>query len=177
VRVVSGEARGRRLKATLPSSVRPTTDRVKESIFDILGSLGGVVDLDVVDLFCGSGALGIEALSRGARSVIFVDSDPAALAAARENLKAVGLESKAATFVRASLPGWTGRPVDLVLADPPYSMEGVGDVLASIDAEMVVLESRDAPEVPVGWSHLRERRYGTTLVTVLARENTEDPTA
>ena len=175
--MVSGEARGRRLKAALPKSVRPTTDRVKESIFDILGSLGGVVDLEVVDLFCGSGALGIEALSRGAKSVIFVDSDPAALAAAKENLKAVGLESKAATFVRASLPGWSSRSVDLILADPPYAMEGIDDVIGSLDAAMIVLESRDAPEVPEGWSHLRERRYGTTLVTVLTRETTEDATA
>jgi pantetheine-phosphate adenylyltransferase len=83
---------------------------VRESIFDILGSLGGVEELDVVDLFCGSGALGVEALSRGAASATFVDRDPDALAAARENLSAVGLHDADATFVRAELPGWLHTP-------------------------------------------------------------------
>ena len=86
MRVIGGRSRGRRLAAKLPQTVRPTSDRVRESIFDILGSLGGVEDLDVVDLFCGSGALGVEALSRGASSATFVDADPEALAAVRQNL-------------------------------------------------------------------------------------------
>ena len=75
MRVIGGRSRGRRLSARLPPTVRPTSDRVRESIFDILGSRGGVEGLRVVDLFCGSGALGVEALSRGAASVTFVDSD------------------------------------------------------------------------------------------------------
>src|SRR6516225_6239818 len=106
MRVIGGRSRGRRLAAKLPKSIRPTSDRVRESIFDILGSQGGVEGLRVVDLFCGSGALGVEALSRGAASATFVDRDPDALTAVRRNLDAVGLVDEAVTLVRASLPGW-----------------------------------------------------------------------
>src|ERR1700733_11722151 len=106
MRVIGGRSRGRRLAPKLPRSVRPTSDRVREAVFDILGSQGGVEGLVVVDLFCGSGALGVEALSRGAASATFVDLDPDALAAVRRNLEAVGLATEPATLVRASLPGW-----------------------------------------------------------------------
>src|SRR5215469_12734674 len=106
MRVIGGRSRGRRLAAKLPKSVRPTSDRVRESIFDIIGSQGGVEGLRVVDLFCGSGALGVEALSRGAVSVTFVDRDTDALAAVRQNLQTVGLADETVTLVRASLPGW-----------------------------------------------------------------------
>src|SRR5215469_12774206 len=106
MRVIGGRSRGRRLAAKLPRSVRPTSDRVRESIFDILGSQGGVEGLTVVDLFCGSGALGVEALSRGAASATFVDIDSHALEAARRNLEAVALDGEPVQFVRAALPGW-----------------------------------------------------------------------
>src|SRR5580700_2211291 len=98
MRVIGGRSRGRRLAAKLPKSVRPTSDRVREAIFDILGSQGGVDDLRVVDLFCGSGALGVEALSRGAASATFVDLDPHALTAVEQNLTAVGLADANATL-------------------------------------------------------------------------------
>lgn len=173
MRVVSGSARGRRLSAPLPKSVRPTTDRVKESIFDMLGSLGGVEGLGVIDLFCGSGALGIEALSRGAASVTFVDADRAALDAARANLVAVGLADAPTTFVLRHLPGWTFGHVDLVLADPPYDAGEIDEVVAEIDADMVVLESRDAPQIPPGWVSHRQRTYGSTLVTVMIAQTPE----
>jgi 16S rRNA (guanine966-N2)-methyltransferase len=172
MRVIGGRSRGRRLKAKLPTTVRPTSDRVRESIFNILGSLGGVEELHVVDLFCGSGALGVEALSRGAASVTFVDRDPDALAAVRENLSAVGLHDADATFVRAELPGWLHTPAanqrtfDLALCDPPYNFEDWGALLGALDAEMVVMESSSSVAVPDGWMVARERRYGSTLVTV-----------
>ena len=166
MRVISGSARGRALSAPLPATVRPTTDRVKESIFDILGSLGGVEGLEVLD--------GIEALSRGAASVSFVDSDPAALGAARANLVAVGLDESDARFVRASLPGWSPPSADLVLADPPYDSKGVGELLALLEAEVVVLESREPPELSERWMLHRQRRYGSTLVTVLRTPDSED---
>ncbi len=95
MRVIGGRSRGRRLAAKLPKTVRPTSDRVRESIFDMLGSMGGVEGLRVADLFCGSGALGLEALSRGAATAVFVDHDPDALAAVRVNLDAVGLADAA----------------------------------------------------------------------------------
>ena len=129
VRVIGGRSRGRRLAAKLPTSVRPTSDRVRESIFDILGSSGGVEGLHVVDLFCGSGALGVEALSRGAASATFVDLSADALEAVRTNLDAVGLGEEPVTLVRASLPGWltsgTARDFDLALCDPPVRLLGL----------------------------------------------------
>ena len=175
MRVVSGTARGRRLSAPLAPSIRPTTDRVKESIFDILGSVGGVAEMTVADLFCGSGALGIEALSRGAASVAFIDADRAALTAVTANLAAVGLGGASHTIVQGRIPGALLPKVDLVLADPPYDFDQVDEVLASIDAQILVLESRATPEIPTGWVSHRQRRYGGTLVTVMVRadERTE----
>ena|SRR6516165_7278007 len=174
VRVIGGRSRGRRLAARLPKSVRPTSDRVRESIFDILGSLGGVDGLEVVDLFCGSGALGVEALSRGAASVTFVDHDPDALAAVRQNLQAVGLDDASATLVRASLPAWlqtgaTASRFDLALCDPPYDFTDWLALLDALRAETAVLESAQAVALPSGWMVARERRYGGTLVTVAQR--------
>ena len=138
MRVIGGRSRGRRLSARLPPSVRPTSDRVREAIFDILGSQGGVEGLSVVDLFCGSGALGVEALSRGAASTTFVDLDPDALAAVRRNLDAVGLGDEPATLVRAALPGWLGSaaagPFDLALCDPPYDFEDWPALLGALRA-------------------------------------------
>ena len=177
MRVIGGRSRGRRLAAKLPQSVRPTSDRVRESIFDILGSLGGVDGLDVVDLFCGSGALGVEALSRGASSATFVDSDPTVLAAVRENLAAVGLADESAILVRATLPGWLdaapGRSFDLALCDPPYDFEGWPELLVGLRADLAVLESSASIPLSNGWVVTKERRYGGTLVTVVQRINSQ----
>jgi 16S rRNA (guanine966-N2)-methyltransferase len=197
MRVIGGRSRGRRLVAKLPQSVRPTSDRVRESIFDILGSQGGVEGLRVIDLFCGSGALGVEALSRGAASVTFVDSDTSALAAVRENLTAVGLADADATLVRAALPGWlrlgartstrTTVPgpmgagaspgFDLALCDPPYDFTEWPALLEDLDAQMVVMESSSPIVPPDTWVVARERRYGGTLITVAhQRGNSGGPT-
>jgi 16S rRNA (guanine(966)-N(2))-methyltransferase RsmD len=154
--------------------VRPTSDRVRESIFDILGSRGGVDGLSVVDLFCGSGALGLEALSRGAATATFVDQDPGALDAVRTNLEAVGLGDQPATVVRAALPSWlAGAPsFDLALCDPPYTFDQWPELLALLRAETAVLESAQPVALPDGWMVARERRYGGTLVTVAHRTGT-----
>ncbi len=173
MRVIGGRSRGRRLAAKLPRSVRPTSDRVRESIFDILGSQGGVEGLRVVDLFCGSGALGVEALSRGAAAATFVDLDPEALAAVRQNLDAVGLAGEPATLVRASLPAWleggAAGSFDLAFCDPPYDYVDWPGLLGALRAGVVVMESSSAIPLPGGWVVTRERRYGGTLVTVAHR--------
>jgi len=168
VRVIAGSSRGRRLPARLPGGVRPTGDRVREAIFDVLGSMGGVEGATVLDLFCGSGALGVEALSRGASSVTFVDHDAGALAAVRTNLDATGLSSSGATLVRAELPGWLGRAphVDLALCDPPYAFCDWDTLLSALQADVAVLETGSEIELPPGWVAARTRRYGGTLVTV-----------
>ena len=124
----------------------------------------------VLDLFAGSGALGIEALSRGAAEATFVDDDPGALSVVRANLAATGLGA-AATVVRSdagrflrSGPVW----FDLALLDPPYSLDdgGWADLLAMLPAAVVALESDRAIEPGAGWEVLRSRRYGSTVVTL-----------
>jgi 16S rRNA (guanine966-N2)-methyltransferase len=171
MRVIGGLSRGRRLKARLPPGVRPTSDRVREAIFNVLASRGGVEGCRVLDLFCGSGAMGLEALSRGAAAVTFVDRDPAALAAVAANREAVGLPEDAVTVVRGELPGWlAGQPrVDLALCDPPYAFAEWPRLLELLSADVAVLESADPVELPEGWLVVRERRYGGTLVTVAER--------
>jgi 16S rRNA (guanine966-N2)-methyltransferase len=173
VRVIGGELRGRRLAAPSGVSIRPTADRVREAIFDILYSLGGVGGLQVVDLFAGSGALGIEALSRGAASVTLVERDPDALASIRANLDSVGLgdaeRNGDATVVRADVDGWvatTASRYDLALCDPPYDYDGWGALVERLPADLAVLESGAEIEVPSGWGVIKSKRYGGTIVTV-----------
>ena len=135
--------------------------------------MGGVDGASVLDLFCGSGALGLEALSRGAAVVTFVDHDAAALAAVRTNLEATGLATPAASVVRAELPGWLGRAphVDLALCDPPYAFGDWTTLLTLLDAEVAVLESGSEIALPEGWMVARSRRYGGTLVTVARKSD------
>ena len=174
MRVIGGRSRGRRLAAKLPPSVRPTSDRVREPIFDILGSQGGVEGLAVVDLFCGSGALGVEALSRGAASATFVDLDPDALAAVRQNLEAVGLGEEPATLVRAALPGWLelrrrrARSTSPCATRPTTSRTGPRSS-ARCGRTPSSWNRRRPIALPEGWVVTRERRYGGTLVTVAHR--------
>lgn len=170
MRVVGGAARGRPLRAKLPPTVRPTTDMAREAIFSMLESRGGVVDLVVADLYCGSGAMGIEALSRGAGVVYFIDSDPECLAAARNNLTPLNLAGEV-HFVRATLPIWQpASGIDLVLADPPYGPCDVELLLSGVDALRAVIENDRYVEAPAGWEVAKMKRYGTTLVTMLERD-------
>jgi 16S rRNA (guanine966-N2)-methyltransferase len=175
--VISGTLRGRRLKAPDSPTVRPTSDRVREAVFDILFSLGGVEGLQVADLFAGSGALGIEALSRGASSVTFVDSDPDALAVVRANLASVGLAEAErdgdATMVRADVDSWVGTTAsryDLVLCDPPYDYGGWSELVGRLPADLAILESGAEIAPPPGWGVLKTKRYGGTIVTVARPE-------
>lgn len=168
MRVVAGSARGRRLTAKLPAHVRPTTDLVREAVFSSLRSRIELHGARVVDLYCGSGAMGIEALSRGASSCTFVDDDSACLAAARANLAAVGMDDLDASFVRARLPGWhPPAPVDVAFCDPPYGELDVGAVLEGLAAGLVVLETDREVDPPDGWEASAARHYGGTLVTML----------
>jgi 16S rRNA (guanine966-N2)-methyltransferase len=170
VRVVAGEAKGRKLQAPVGRDTRPTSDRVREAIFSSLESMDAVRGASVLDLFCGSGALGIEALSRGAASVTFVDSDPVAVSAVRANLASTGLEN--GEVVRAEALRWLegGAAFDLALIDPPYSFDGWGDVFSRVRARLVVAESDRVLDMPSPWAVVRERRYGGTVVHLAARE-------
>src|ERR1700735_4916556 len=106
MRVIGGSAWGRRIKAKLPSPLPPSTEYAREAIFSMLESRGGLYDLVVADLYCGSGAMGIEAMSRGAGQGYFVDSGPACLAAVKLNLEPMKFDAEA-VFVRAMLPVWS----------------------------------------------------------------------
>lgn len=169
VRVVAGTAKGRRLRSPRGDATRPTADAVRESIFNMLGSRVEVEGATAVDLFAGSGALGIEALSRGASSVVFVERDALALAAIEANLAATGLGG--GTVVRADALRWlTSAPTfDLAFADPPYEFDEWGTLLERLHAGLAVLESDREVDLPPGWSPVRHRRSGTTVVTLTER--------
>jgi 16S rRNA (guanine(966)-N(2))-methyltransferase RsmD len=174
VRIVAGRWGGRRLTTPRGNAVRPTADRVREALFSILG--GAVEGARVLDLFAGSGALGLEALSRGAAEATFVDSSAASVAAVRANLEAVGGEAEvrradALRFLRAAA-GET-RHYDLVLLDPPYRLaerlgrelsEALPGVLAP--AALVVCESDRRAPLPLDLPLRDERRYGDTLIRI-----------
>jgi 16S rRNA (guanine966-N2)-methyltransferase len=140
---------------------------VREALFNALGSMGAVDGATVLDLFAGSGALGIEALSRGAAAATFVDSDAAALACIRANLATSGLDDRA-TVVRADAVGWLAGapPHDLALLDPPYRFDRWPELLGAVAADLVVIESDRPVDLPEGWEVVRDRRYGSTVVRV-----------
>jgi 16S rRNA (guanine966-N2)-methyltransferase len=172
MRVIAGDAKGRKLIAPEVPGLRPTSDRVREAMFDILEARDLVADAAVLDLFAGSGALGIEALSRGASGVTFVEQDRRAVAAIEHNLDRTGyLGSPGVRVVRADAVVWTAvhgrRAADLVLADPPYTFDAFDLLLAQLDAPTVLVEHRSPLSVPLGYGVSREYRYGGTLVTLL----------
>lgn len=174
MRVVAGEARGRKITAPAGSGTRPTSDRVRESIFNMLFSLDAVENSTVLDLYAGCGALGIEALSRGARSCTFVENNRRAVRCINENLASLDYGQKS-TVIEGDVEPWLDRATDhfdLVLADPPYSDEGWMVLLDLVDAKWLVLETdRVLPEHEL-WDVAREKSYGTTVVTVLRRRGT-----
>ena len=176
-RIVAGLAGGRRLKVPR-SGVRPTGDRAREGLFNSLGSLVELRGAAVLDLYAGSGALGLEALSRGAASVVFVEFSPGVLPVLKANLASVGLPGGrvVAGSVRTVLGGPAPASFDLVLADPPYATpdDEVIGVLQSLTGRawlapgaVVVVErsSRSEPfEWPTPLTGLRDRRYGEALL-------------
>ena len=157
------------MQAPAGSSTRPTADRVREATFNALGSLGAVEGATVLDLFAGSGALGIEALSRGAAHATFVDNDPRAIGVVRANLNATELEDRATVVTAEGLRhARRAEAVDLALLDPPYSYtdEEWTELLGSLRASTVVIESdRDVP-MPPAWRVLRSKKYGGTVVLI-----------
>lgn len=171
MRVVGGQARGRRLVAPPGRDTRPTSDRAREAIFNSLRSIDALADARVADLFAGSGALGIEALSRGAASCVFVERDAGAAAVIEQNLAHTGLSG--GSVVRADVMRWlAGRGStswDLVLADPPYAFDEWPALLAGLDAAVVVIESDREVDPGNPWLITRSKRYGGTVVTFVAR--------
>ncbi len=177
MRVISGTAGGRKLHSPDGDAVRPTTDQVKEAIFNIIQ-----FDLEgrrVLDLFAGSGQMGIEALSRGAREAVFTDSSRASIALVRENLRLCGLKGKvlltdALQFLQK------GGKFDIIFIDPPYDAGLYDDVLARINAVdnlteggIIICELRAGtalPQMCPPYRLLREKRYGRVAVALFTRD-------
>ncbi len=170
MRIVAGTARGRRLVVPEGVDVRPTSDRAREATFNALDSIGATRDAVVLDLFAGTGALGLEALSRGAAHVTFVDRSAAAIDAVRANVDALGFGERA-TVVRADAMDRVSRSTDvydLALLDPPYTFDAWPELLERVRAEVVMVESDQQIDVMPHWVAFRQKRYAGTVV-VLAR--------
>lgn len=180
MRVITGTARGKRLRELPGLDTRPTTDRVKEGLFNIIQF--DVEGRRVLDLFAGTGQLGIEALSRGACRCDFVDQALAAVKVVRENLRSCGLERQAAVYQRDFLDFLKGtqEKYDLVFLDPPYAsgdLERALEYIAEIDIVsrngIIICESpadKVLPELPQPYRKGREYRYGKIKITVYRKE-------
>ena len=176
MRVITGTARGKRLLEPKGNDVRPTTDLVKESLFSILQF--DVPGRRVLDLFAGTGQLGIEALSRGAAECVFVDNDPASLALVRENLRRCGLEGQ---VVRSDAEKYLSHcgTFDLVLVDPPYHAglyKKILEALFRFDilsvGGIIAVESMHGEELPgavLPYLRGRDYRYGKVALTLYSR--------
>ncbi len=170
MRVVAGAFKGRRLTAPGGRATRPTADRVREALFSMLGPID---DLRVLDLFAGSGALGVEAASRGAAAVTFVESDRRAIDAIARNLDAVGLAAEVIRRDALAYLGGRPGPFDLVFVDPPYSSalrlaEPLAERLPMVisDHARIVTESDKRRPLDLALPLLRERTYGDTRIAI-----------
>jgi 16S rRNA (guanine966-N2)-methyltransferase len=192
MRIIAGSARGRRLKSAPGAEVRPTADRVKEALFSILASRFDLDGAAVLDLFAGTGALGIEALSRGARRAVFVEHRGATVATLLENLRACGFEDRAelrrADVARALRDlAERGERFDGILADPPYGRAIVEPLIAQVADSGVLrpggwLIVEHHVDEPIGGADgalrlTRSRRYGKTALSLFEADEGEQGTA
>lgn len=183
LKVTGGELRGRRFQAPKGRGTRPTSEKVREAIFNTLNGLVELPGAAVLDLFAGSGGLGIEALSRGAAHVTFVESHARTAAGVRENLRQLGVAEERWQVAASRVEGWLhsadlpGAPL-VILADPPYATRDAGQLLAALatssslaDKSTIALEtaSRLPLDVPSGLELLRVKRYGDTQILYLMK--------
>lgn len=169
MRVVAGELRGRKLVAPDNESTRPTTDKVREAVFNALGSLDVIIDARVVDVFAGTGAAGIEALSRGAVHCTFIERERDALSAINENIANLGLGDRTRVVRGDALAMIGGVAADLAFVDPPYDFTAWDTLLERITVPFVVAEAGHEIAAPAGWETVRARSYRRTWVTFLQR--------
>lgn len=184
MRIVAGQFKGRAIKAPSGRDTRPTSDRARESLFNVLAHAewsSGVEGQRVLDLFAGSGALGLEAMSRGAAFALFVETDSAARGAIRDNIEALGLFGTTRIHRRdatdlGTKPAGLGDPFDLVFLDPPYNKGLAERALARLDdggwitpdARLVVEVATEETLDTTGFQTLDERQYGAAKVLFLA---------
>ncbi len=178
MRIIAGTLRGRILAAPRDRTVRPTTDRVKQSIFDVLATRVDFEGIEVLDLFSGSGSLGLEAVSRGAASATFVDTSRDSLSLLETNIRLLGLEER--TTIHQAEVFWflknLRRPYDLVFVDPPFALDRIGELPSAIarsavlkpDAYVVMEHGKDSPVAVPGESfELLKKTFGQTIVLIM----------
>jgi 16S rRNA (guanine(966)-N(2))-methyltransferase RsmD len=188
MRIIGGKARGRKIKAPRGRETRPMRDFVREAVFSSVGD--AVIGARVLDLFAGSGSLGLEALSRGAEGAVFVDSSAEAVRVIRENLEALGLAGRG-EVVRAEVLAYLRRnagkvpPFGLIFVDPPYKMdlESRGEILEELEkggylapGALVIMQTPREMEIPTagkGLRHVKRRRYGESVVDIYLAEPPE----
>lgn len=181
VRIIAGEAKGRKIKTEAGSDLRPTLGRVKSSMFSVIGER--VVESRVLDLFAGSGNLGLEALSRGAKQAAFIESNQRRCRLIRENLEHLGLAGRG-LVVRSDVLRFLDRnrslECDLILADPPYTGGWIERLVRRLAGNSILAPGglvclqhgpgETLPSLPPGLYRFRQKCYGDTVVTFLLRE-------
>lgn len=180
MRIIAGELKGRKLQTPADDRIRPTADKVKEAVFSMVSShLPGSL---VVDLFAGTGNLGLEAISRGARCVYFVDRDRRSIALVQENVRHCGVEDQSVILCAdyASALQRLTEPVDLFLLDPPYDSGSLEKCLHHIDREdllaedgWIVAEHRATEDLPEKIGHLQKikvRKYGKIGISIFEKQ-------
>ena len=182
MRIISGELKGRRLKAPVDYSVRPTSDKVKEAVFSMIAPY--IPDSVVVDMFAGTGSLGLEAISRGALRAYFVDRDRASIALVRENVKMCRVEDRAVIFACDYITALSriNEKADIIFLDPPYDAGILNGCIEHIREKNILniggivaaehSSGDNMPEMLAGFIKIKEKKYGKTGVTVY--ENQEE---
>ena len=199
MRIVAGEARGRKLSAPRSKLVRPTSDRVREAVFNTLGSLGAELEgACVADLFAGTGALGLEAISRGAKQAIFMDNSPQALAALGDNITSLGWQEHSSVYPLDVMSTQAqnileSQYFDLVFCDPPYVFDSWAELLGKLNCGLLVAESDTEIDIKISskissktstqissksaafndlskpdWEIRKIKQYGATVITIIA---------
>lgn len=177
MRVVAGDLRGRRIESPSGEATRPTTDKVREAVFNALGSLDVVDGARVVDAFAGTGAMGIEALSRGAAHCTFIEKDRDAFHVLKRNVASLGVGDRSSVISTDVMSAVSQHgDCDLFIADPPYGFSDWATLLKNVSASVVVLESdREIGEVD-GWDTVRAKKYGRTHVAFLQPSDEQSDT-
>lgn len=176
MRVISGSAGGRKLISPETNNVRPTLDRVKEAVFNMISF--DLLDADILDLFAGSGALGIEALSRGAKKAVFVDQESSSLSIVRQNLALTRLEDRAECIHKdfSSYLDSTSRSFDIIFLDPPYAAGFLEEALLKIRDRKLLneggtivceLDSKDEYHILDGFQLYRDKKYGKARILLM----------
>lgn len=188
MRIISGTSRGRRLATPKSQAIRPTSDRVKESIFNIIGEL--VEGKVVLDLFAGTGNLGIEALSRGAKRTLFVEKGRQAIRLIKRNLSQLGMEGQSEIIPKdvhraIGILRERGESFDLILMDPPYGKGLISKTLTKLNSHRIYHEDsilviehdrrESLPNSTGGWNLIRQQRVGDTIISFLNPQSDSPP--